>query len=64
MIYAALGYPPRCRERSHSAVGGLHDERLIKQADTLLMVYPWGIIDDPEEARDLLNYYANVMTLI
>ena len=36
-----------------------HDERVIKQAETALLVHPWNIITDRDEAKDLLDYYGD-----
>lgn len=38
---------------------GWHDERVIKQADVGLLVHPWGVLSDPDELRDLLDYYGS-----
>lgn len=35
-----------------------YDGRTIKQADVVLMAYPWGIVTDPERVRADLEYYA------
>jgi trehalose/maltose hydrolase-like predicted phosphorylase len=53
---AGLAIPFDDEHRRHPEYLG-YDGRTIKQADVVLMSYPWGLVGDPEVVRNDLEYY-------
>ncbi len=56
-IAEGLWIPYDAKRRLFLEFEGWNDDRVIKQADTSLMVYPWQMEMDEDEKRNLVGFY-------